>query len=355
MNKMVNLYGVQNSNRRQKDHWGKNQFNSSFPVALACYMKEHSIKPIHLSLASDLSIVRSEIDFSDVFGSGQPWGQLYFAFESKYLPYQYLSYDDIGGIDLVVKDIRGVYLCALEVKLTVLPDGVSSKSNHTRWGSEIVFRPATTKYCALQIAHSCCEHRDDIRQRFEPEGSRIQDWSNQSEVLSKLPSLVNTVDDFQREYYKHQRPILMQPIWKTKGQSPILDDNAFDIFVWSDFALTRLFLDRSANAASKSITRQMRSAARFYRFMFSFATAGRVPLNSIYTEMAFSHQTDKEFAVNGLGTNRYMFCDRLLQPILRKDVLEVIVGDGMKYLRPERRFDQTLYFTMATEEQRSEL
>jgi hypothetical protein len=56
----------------------------------------------------------------------------------------------------------------------------------------------------------------------------------------------------------------MQHIWKTKGQSPILDDNAFDIFVWSDFALSRLFIESAQNIAT-TITRATRSTARLTR------------------------------------------------------------------------------------------
>ncbi|RKZ70412.1 MAG: HindVP family restriction endonuclease, partial [Candidatus Parabeggiatoa sp. nov. 1] len=36
------LFGIKHSNRdfSNKESWGKNQFNSSFPVALACYMSD---------------------------------------------------------------------------------------------------------------------------------------------------------------------------------------------------------------------------------------------------------------------------------------------------------------------------
>lgn len=35
---MENLFGIKNSNRTAEQHLGKNQFNSSFPTALANYM-----------------------------------------------------------------------------------------------------------------------------------------------------------------------------------------------------------------------------------------------------------------------------------------------------------------------------
>jgi site-specific DNA-cytosine methylase len=40
------LFGIRYSNRdfTQKNSWGKNQFNSSFPAALACYMSSKQLK-----------------------------------------------------------------------------------------------------------------------------------------------------------------------------------------------------------------------------------------------------------------------------------------------------------------------
>ncbi|MCM5274318.1 HindVP family restriction endonuclease, partial [Escherichia coli] len=38
MSKIESLYGLKNTNRKESDLWGKNQFNSSFPTSLACYM-----------------------------------------------------------------------------------------------------------------------------------------------------------------------------------------------------------------------------------------------------------------------------------------------------------------------------
>jgi hypothetical protein len=40
--------------------------------------------------------------------------------------------------------------------------------------------------------------------------------------------------------------------------------------------------------------------------------------------------------------------ERLITPILKQDVLkEIILGHGERKLSPERRFDQTIYWTTA--------
>jgi hypothetical protein len=63
--------------------------------------------------------------------------------------------------------------------------------------------------------------------------------------------------------------------------------------------------------------------------------------------MAFEHQTDKEFAMSGRITRNYMRSPRRLKPALKKNILsDIILGGGEKLLSPERRFDQTVYFTL---------
>ncbi|MDD5596901.1 MAG: HindVP family restriction endonuclease [Victivallaceae bacterium] len=341
------LYGISHSNRSNLDLWGKNQFNSSFPIALACYMRDHDQKAVYLKLDKNLKIVPEEISFNEVFNSQLPNDKLYFSFESKFEPYQKYASDDISGIDLVVKSTAGEFLRPLEIKLTVLPDSGTSVKEESLWGSEIVIRPATTKYCALGIADSCFSHMDEIRSRFEPIGIAMQDWGNRVEVSYKMEGMLKCINTFEADYLDHQKPVLLQPIWKTQGQSPMLAKQAFDIFVWSDFALSRLFLDSAwEKRKSQIINRQMRSTARFFRFMYQMSTSRKVALSKIYHEMDFSRQTDKEFAVGGNITNRYMASPRLLSPLLPSSIIpEIILNGGEERLKPERRFDQTLYFT----------
>jgi hypothetical protein len=340
------LYGIEHSNRAKSDFWGKNQFNSAFPVALACYMRDNDIKPVYISLSPRFEIVNSEVPFDDIFRTKLPNNELNFCFESKFEPYQAFSREDIGGIDLVVKDIRDNFITPLEIKLTVMPDHSTVKDDEKNWGSELVIRPATTKYAALGIVQSMQNRLEDVREIFEPVCADIQHWSNKHEIADKTLALVRALNTFEKEFIKYQKPLLMQPVWKTKGQSPILDDNAFDIFVWSDFALSRLFIE-SAQGDPANITRATRSMARLARILYEISTQRKTNIYQIYTEMAFEHQTDKEFAMNGGITRNYMKSNRRHTPIMKKSCLsDIILGGGEKLLSPERRFDQTVYFTL---------
>jgi len=63
--------------------------------------------------------------------------------------------------------------------------------------------------------------------------------------------------------------------------------------------------------------------------------------------MAFGNQTDKEFAVGASVWRKYVAADRIQCFALNKNVISEIIEEGyIDKLMPERRFDQTLYFTM---------
>lgn len=346
------LYGITNSNRRPNELFGKNQFNSSFPVSLACYMRDNQINPVYIYVNQDLRVETREISFDEVFNTTIPTNELRFDFESQYTPYRRYAYDEIGGIDLVVKH-NEQFLRPLEIKLTVLPDNLTSEEPEEDWGSEIVIRPASTSYCALGIFDSCQDRLPELRELFEPALYNIRDWNNHDEILNKKEDILNVLNTFQRTYYQRQKPFLMQPIWKTDGKNSSLRDDAFDIFIWSDFALCRTFLDRSnvenpTRRNANQITRTMRGSVRLAKTFYDLSTRGRCNIEEIYTRMAFGHQTDKEFALNGKMTRHYMNSQRRINPILEKGVLtSIILNGGEKMLSPERRFDQSIYFTAA--------
>ena len=50
------LFGLKNSNRdfSLKKDWGKNQFNSSFPASLSCYLYSQEYKANYLSINNGL-------------------------------------------------------------------------------------------------------------------------------------------------------------------------------------------------------------------------------------------------------------------------------------------------------------
>ena len=344
------LFGIDHSNRSVDDHWGKNCFNSSYPTATACYMLEHNISAVYIKLDyvdGCLCVVSDQIPINQVFNSAKKkTSELFFSFESVFEPYQKYSFDRIYSIDLVVKDLEHNFLSPIEVKLIVLPDNSTCEKDEAQWGSEIVIRSATTSYCALGMFDAVSTQCRHVREIFEDACSFIQMWDNDFELTHKIPTLCNCIDEFQKEYYQHQKPLLMQTIWKTQGKSPLLADQAFDIVVWSDYAFSRLFID-GCNTEAKTMSRHMRATARLARCLWELSRSGIIRVNDIYRQMAFGSQTDKEFAINGLKWKRYVSSDRTISPILpRTAVHEIVEDEYIQRLSPERRFDQTLYFTI---------
>ena len=343
-----NLYGISHSNRNGADLWGKNQFNSTFPAALACYMRDRGVNAVYLTLQEDLTVRAEEIPIANLFNTDRPNDQLEFNFETRYGPYQPYALDDIGCIDLVVRH-HGEHADTkwrrpLEVKLTVIPDSSTCDRPENEWSPELVIRPASTKYCALGVYHACRPRRAEIRDIFQNVCGNFQLWNSLHEVRDKRNALLGALTNFQRAFRVSQQPFLIQPIWKTEGKSPSLSARAFDLFVWSDFALCRAFIDRSI--AGADVDRFMRASARFARVLYELSTQERANLTGIYTEMAYGLQTDKEFALSGLATRAYLNTPRRITPALQREVVtEIILNGGEKLLSPERRFDATIYFT----------
>lgn len=346
------LFGIEYSNRLPENHWGKNCFNSSFPAATANYMLENNIPAIYIKLEEQngsLAVVASEIPIKEVFNCGDRHAnQLYFAFESVFEPYQEYSFDSVDGIDLVIKDTDGRFLSPLEVKLTVLPDSTTYMKSEDKWGSEIVVRAATTSYCALGMYDAVKQEARHVRSIFEDACSSIQMWDNDFEMTHKIPSICACIDAFQSRYYTRQKPLVMQTLWKTQGKSPLLANNAFDIVVWSDYAFSRLFIDSSYEPAT-TMSRPMRASARLARCLWELSKSGKIRVVDIYRQNAFGNQTDKEFSIPGNKWKQYVSSPRTENPILSRDVVTSIIQNGyIERLSPERRFDQTLYFTVRT-------
>lgn len=340
------LFGIVHSNREDDKHWTKNCFNSSFPTALACYMMEHNMPAIYAKLAvvdNELKVVCEEISINELFNCGTMHPQdLDFHFESKFNPYQAYCIDQIDPIDLVVKDTSGNFLAPVEVKLTVLPTSATADKPESEWASEIVVRTATTSYLALGVWDAVKDHRDRIRDIFEDVCGGIGSWTNDYEMAHKTANLRDALNVFEREFIDYQRPLVMQPIWKTQGQTPLLCDEAFDIVVWSNLAFSRLFIE---NEIKETMSRPMRATARMARCIWELSRSGRVRMEDIYRQMTFGQQNDKEANPAGKGWRKYISTDRVLHPIVPKTAIrEILAPNYTEMLKPERRLDQTLYY-----------
>lgn len=344
------LFGISRSNRDFSNpyYWGKNQFNSAFPVALACYIRAKKLPLMYVQFKNAASTQVGELDVSDLFGSTLTNEELHFSFEARFDPFRAFVHDELPAIDLVIGQGDPVrQIRPIEVKLTTLPDNTTESLSEDKYGTELVIRSATTRYMALSMARSVDPHRSRVLEIFDPVFARIRSWDSKAEMAPIARQAVAALDLFLTEFKDLQTPLLMQPIWKTVGKSPVLAENCLDVFVWSDFALTHLFLDSARNPRdANSISRYTRAVLRLTRFLYERSKADKVYQAPIYDGMTFENQNDKEFAISGGRSRELMACARLVRPIIAKDEIKnIILGGGQKFLSPERRFDAILYFS----------
>jgi hypothetical protein len=347
------LYGIELSNRSGDDLWGKNQFNSTFPAALCCYMRSQGHFPVYLSLGERgiVSASDKEVSFDDVFNAREESRHINFMFEHGFLPYANFVKGGLEHTDMVIV-VEGQYRRALENKLTVLPDSSTVDEDPSLWGCELVIRPASVSYACLGIYHSLVrsgEVAEGLTDLTESHDS-VGDWGDGNQVLSNAEQMLGAVRKFLEGNRKLQIPFLVQPIWKTKGLTPELDENAFDVFVWSNFALLGAAVDRAEGDLRKMresgrISRSMRSCVKVLRTLHDLFQRGKVDLVDIYTNMSHGNQTDKEFALNGKITRNYMSHPRLKTPVVKSSERDsIILGGGAGLLKPERRLDALLYY-----------
>lgn len=339
------LFGIKHSNRdfTLPYSWGKNQFNSSFPAALVCYMGEQQIRPIYLTVNKDLSIQHSKITVEKLLGLPHNSNNLFFSFEESFSPYSDLVIGQLARADLVTRDISTKNknsLVALEIKLTALPDNSTCDLvDESSFGCEIVVRPDTIVYIAFAIARIYANKINSLRTLIAPVCSKIIEWEDSENVRPHMSSIIEAIDNILKENLSKQVPLLLQPIWKTQGKKSILADNCFDVFIWSDFGITRLFIDQSKNKTG-NFTRQERAVVWLIKMLNDFGNKGKINPAQVTSQLAYNTRNDKAFAVNGKITNPYMASDELTTPrIMKQAVKEIILGGGQNYLSPERRLD----------------
>ena len=153
--------------------------------------------------------------------------------------------------------------------------------------------------------------------------------------------MIEIIDIIALQNLDKQKPLIMQPIWKTEGKSSKLSENCLDVFVWSNLAFTQLFLDVAREEVKgNKITRQVRTIVWLFKMLYDFSKSGKINHAKIIDELSFNTKNDKAFAVSGRITQPYMTSRELEKPrILKSQIKDIILGGGQNLLSPERRFD----------------
>jgi hypothetical protein len=343
----ASLYGIKKSNRdfSKKNSWGKNQFNSSFPTSLCAYMASKKLNSNYLTVKSDGEFCIDELSIQDLFGLN-PCNEddIFYAFESAYSPYNTFVTGTLPRTDLVIQNsVTKACLRGLEVKLTALPDNTTCNKRDNLYGSEIVIRPDTIVYLA-------CSLIDSLNGIIPPhifQNVNINDWEDPQEIIDNAAIILSDLKLLISSVYGSESPVLVQPVWKTKGKVPVLSDNCLDVFVWSNIGLTRFIHEISKSiltVKNPKITRQYRTAVWLFKMVYDYSINQTFDHESIIDKLSFNVKNDKAFASSGTVTNSFMSCNNLTKPRIKQDEIKnIILNNGQDLLSPERRFDAIIF------------
>lgn len=338
------LFGITRSNRdyTNPDTWGKNQFNSSFPAALACYLYSKDLKAVYYKADKCMKRDLSYIGIDELFGVDPLGDDIYFSFETQYTPFQKYVVGSIPRDDLVILS-HGQCVSSIEIKLVALPDNPTCNLSEDKYGSEIVVRPDTIIYLACSFIQSYDDDRAALKAAIGDACKDITDWTEAQNVIPHMGEIYWALRRMVEEKNDHQVPIIMEPVWKTEGKSPKLAENCLDVFVWSNFGMLNLFMP-SENEEFRSISRHTRTMIWLFKMLLDYANNGRFDGNKIIDELSYNTKNDKAFASNGSRTHPIMTCAELTKPRITKgEIKKIILGGGQNLLSPERRFDAIIY------------
>lgn len=338
------LFGIKYSNRdfTNAETWGKNQFNSSFPAALVAYMFSKNIDSVYITTNNN-KIQHRFISGDRLFGISPLSDNAFYAFESVYTPYQPFYIGNTPRIDLVIQNKdNGNCISGLEVKLTALPDNSTCNLAEDQYSSEIVIRPDTISYLACSIAKHYLANTDLLK-HILGDFSIIKDWEDPNEVISNYHLFVKAATNLIVRHQENQEPLILEPVWKTKGKAPILAENCLDVFVWSNLAVIHLFTDFSKTRINK-IGRTERTLIWLVKMLWDFSQFRQFHAEDIIDRLSFNTKNDKAFSVNGHITYPMLKSKELTNPRIKKDEIKnIILGGGQNLLSPERRFDAILF------------
>ncbi|WP_300935370.1 HindVP family restriction endonuclease [uncultured Muribaculum sp.] len=344
------LFG-QNRNNSSRDYtteycWGKNQFNSSFPASLVAYMCSKGILPVYLCTDENNRVVHEYISATDLFRIDPLSEYAFYNFETSFPAYDKFYTGEREKIDLVMLDTadEDKPLIGLEIKLTALPDSTTRNLSEERYSCEIVVRPPTINFIACSICNcfKSSEEKDVLRNMLNMV-PRINHWEEPEEVLPHYDGILKSILNVCSYLQNKQTPLIIQPIWKTRGGKSILSDDCLDVFVWSNLAVIQM-CNRRDSASKRKITRPMRAIIWIYLMLLDYTGIyGQFDYRRIVRLHSYNIANDKAYALSGTQTYEYLKCAELEHPRISKyEIKNIILGGGQNLLSPERRFDAVI-------------
>ena len=343
------LFGQKHSSRdyTNAECWGKNQFNSSFPASLVAYMYSKGLKPVYLCTDEHNNVLHKYIDAKTLLGIDPLSEEAFYNFEAGYAPYEKFYSGEREKIDLVMQNFRtNEILSGLEVKLTAIPDNTTKSLDESLWGTEIVMRPPTINFlvCSICSNYDTPEKKDRLRMMLR-KVPQINHWEEIEEVLANYPKILQAVLQVSSDMTKKQKPLILQPIWKTDGNKMVLREDCLDVFVWSDLAVLQMCCTEDSDNLTK-LNRFHRTIVWVYKMLWDYVSYDTFDYKRIIRLQSYNLANDKAFALPGSKSHRFLQSPESLKPRISKyEIKKIILGGGQNLLSPERRFDAVLVYS----------
>lgn len=340
------LFGQKHSSRDYTcaDNWGKNQFNSSFPASLVAYMHDKNLRPVYIRTNENNKIEHTYINCEDLFGINPLSDDAYYNFEAGFAPYEKYYQGDREKIDLVMLNRKtNEVLTGLEIKLTALPDNTTKELEEIKWGTEIVMRPPTINFlvCSICSNFDSKEGKDSLRELLSVV-PQINHWEEADEVLEHFREIDMSIQSIAINLCNKQKPLVVQPIWKTEGNRMRLCEKCLDVFVWSNISIIQMCRLTEADNLRR-LNRYNRTIIWIYKMLLDFVTYGMFDYKRIIRLLSYNLANDKAFALPGNKTRAFLHEKEVLNPRVSKyEIKNIILGGGQNMLSPERRFDAVL-------------
>lgn len=329
------LFGQKHSSRdySKPDCWGKNQFNSSFPASLMAYMSYKKVNPVYIKVDKKNNILHDFITPTDALGVDPLSDDAYYNYEAGFSPFEVFYSGQREKIDLVMlnsADPRILYR-GLEVKLTALPDNTTKNNPEEKYGCEIVMRPPTICFLACSICSNFIGDNGRLKlQKLLTGVPQIRHWEEPAEAASIYQEIENAVMRVSSELADKQIPLIIQPVWKTKGSKMILADDCLDMFVWSNLAILQMCKNTERLNPNK-INRFQRAIIWVYRMLFDYSVYGRFDFHAIIQDYAFGHSVTNAFSCTKEQFQQILSCAEFDCPRISKEELTNIISE--KYIK----------------------
>lgn len=365
------LYGLDHASHdfSEASSLGKNIFTNAFPLSLAQYLATKRKLPIPMIKATLDSTDRLSTEhvmtaWSEIIGT-EP-DRASFEFEGVYSGYSNYTHTNANKSDAVVIERgTGKHLRPLEIKLVVVPTSSTAKRDRKDQSCEIVVRPPTVEQLAFSIAHSYGQaRRMELMELIVSELGQPNDykWADERFMIGALPHILRAAENIVRGGLDVQTPLVLTAIWRSEGQKPVLDEHAFDVFVWTDLAFLQLFIDQlrreyykadgsPKTKAPKQISRPSRALIWLVRSLFDYTVQNTLNFGSVHSQITYGAQSDKAGSFSGTASLKHLASPEFFEPrVTRTELSEVLSPSSTQHLLPERRLDAAIAIQHLAEE-----